>query len=256
MTGSCRRPEGADHRTNPHRRGQIRKRRADAEFHPLDDGEQRRLGRAGRSIAAAASWSCVTTAAKVGNRAYFAAIQDQMEAGGYQAMLDELLRRRPDQLQRPRRARHRRAPGTEEAIPRDIRGLVDGRAAPRLCLQIQARPGRSLRRVARDVETTEVLFASYPNLPSHVTNGTRWPARAFGRFMVSMGGKYVQPCNAVVGEHIIDVPSGPWGGIARKAVPIVKKRTTGYSIGTLQQARDAFQDATKLAVEWEEADEP
>jgi hypothetical protein len=41
----------------------------------------------------------------------------------------------------------------------------------------------------------------------------------------------------------------------RKAALIEKKRATGYSIGTLQQARDAFQDATKLTIEWE-ADEP
>ncbi len=45
------------------------------------------------SIAARRFLVLLTAATKVGNRTYFTAIQKQMEAGGYQAMLDELQHR-------------------------------------------------------------------------------------------------------------------------------------------------------------------
>ncbi len=82
--------------------------------------------------------------------------------------------------------------------------------------------------------TTEVLFASYAEFAKAKNDRHPMAREAFGRFMVNVGGEDTQPRNAVIGEHIIDVPSGPWGNMTRKADLIEKKRATGYSIGTLK----------------------
>ena len=74
---------------------------------------------------------------------------------------------------------------------------------------------------------------------------------AFGRFIVSMGGKASKPRNAVVGEHITDVPIDQYGDTTRKAALVRKERSTGYSLGSLIAARTAFTDATRLPVGWE-----
>ena len=108
--------------------------------------------------------------------------------------------------------------------------------------------------VWHDVMTTEVLYASYVEFAKAKGERHLMEREAFGQFMVQVGSKYTQPRKAVVGEHITDVPIGPNGETTRKAALIEKSRATGYSIGTLQEARDAFLDATKLTAKWE-ADE-
>jgi hypothetical protein len=196
----------------------------------------------------------VTTATKVGNRAYFTAIQKQMETGGYEAMLYELhhrdladfnVRDVPDTegLQEQKKL----SLGTSEAWWLDVlhRGYVY-----KSKLGLENYFGEW-----HETVTTEVLFASYSEFAKSRNERRQMAREAFGQFMVKIGGKYTQPRNAVVGEHITDVTINPYGDTTRKAALIEKKRATGYSIGTLQQARDAFQDATKLTIEWE-ADEP
>jgi hypothetical protein len=106
-----------------------------------------------------------------------------------------------------------------------------------------------------DILTTEVLFASYSEFAKAKNERHPMAREAFGAFMIRMGGKYTQPRNAIVGEHITDVVTNAHGDIARTATLIEKARATGYSLGSLAVARSAFQTATKLTVEWERDDE-
>ena len=99
--------------------------------------------------------------------------------------------------------------------------------------------------------TTEVLFASYSEFAKAKNERHTMAREAFGRFMISMGGKASKPRNAVVGEHITDVLINQHGDTTRKAALIKKERPNGYSFGNLMAARAAFTDATKLPVEWE-----
>ena len=66
-----------------------------------------------------------------------------------------------------------------------------------------------------------------------------------GRFIREMGGKSTRPQNAVVGEHM--VPGG--------ASFVRKVRPHGFAVGSLTDARAAFEAVTKLGTEWPEADE-
>ncbi len=59
-----------------------------------------------------------------GDHAYFAAIWEQMDAGGYEAMLHDLLDDQPRHLQRARRAGHRGLAAAEEALLPHRRGVV------------------------------------------------------------------------------------------------------------------------------------
>jgi hypothetical protein len=70
----------------------------------------------------------------------------------------------------------------------------------------------------------------------------------FGRFMRQMGCKSDKISAAVIGEHITDVEKS-WGNI-RQAALIEKARATGYAIGTLPAAREAFTTVTGLKPAW------
>jgi hypothetical protein len=156
----------------------------------------------------------VTTATKVGNRAYFTAIQKQMETGGYEAMLYELhhrdladfnVRDVPDTegLQEQKKL----SLGTSEAWWLDVlhRGYVY-----KSKLGLENYFGEW-----HETVTTEVLFASYSEFAKSRNERRQMAREAFGQFMVKIGGKYTQPRNAVVGEHITDVTINPYGDTTR-----------------------------------------
>ncbi len=182
------------------------------------------------------------------NRAHFAAIQKEMEAGGYEAMLHDLLNADlsgfdvtdvpyTEGLQEQKKL----SLGTSEAWWVDIlhRGYV---WKSKLGLDDYFSEWH-------EVVATEVLYASYTEFAR--AHGERHPMarEAFGRFMILMGAKAARPRDAVVGEHITDVPS-PFGS-TRKAALIKSGRATGYHLGGLVASRAAFTDATKLDVLWE-----
>jgi hypothetical protein len=206
------------------------------------------------SIAARRFFVLLTQATHVGNAAYFTAIQKQMEAGGYEAMLYELqhhdltgfdVRSVPDTvgLQEQKKL----SLGTSEAWWVDVlhRGYVY-----RSKLGLEDHFG-----TWRDVETTEVLFASYSEFAK--AKGERHPIarEAFGKFMVTMGASPSRYRNGVVGEHVTDVSVNTYGDTKRMAALIKKEQVHGYKLGTLRGARDAFADTTKLTVAWEASDE-
>jgi hypothetical protein len=193
------------------------------------------------------------SSARKDDHAYFAAIWQEMDAGGYEAMLHDLLhldlttfnvRRVPvtDGLQQQRKL----SLGTTEAWWSDVlhRGYVF-----RSKLGLDAIFGQWY-----DEVTTELLFASYTEFAERRHERHPLGRETFGRFMVSLGAKPGRLSDAMIGEHITDVPT-PYGS-TRKAEPIKHpKRPPGYALGTLDAARVAFCVATGLRIEWPCADE-
>jgi Family of unknown function (DUF5906) len=192
----------------------------------------------------------LVAATKVRDFAYFKAIHAELEAGGYEAMLHDLMNRDltgfdvhdvPDTegLQEQKNL----SLGTSESWWMDClhRGYVY-----KSKLGLENHFGEW-----HETMTTEVLFASYSEF-AKARNERHVMARvAFGAFMIRMGGKYTQPSNAVVGEHIADVITNQYGDTSRKADLVKKVRATGYHLGSLDLTRNAFVEATKLNVEWE-----
>jgi hypothetical protein len=190
---------------------------------------------------------------KMRNFAYFKAIQDELDAGGYEAMLHDLLHHdltgfnvadvpETDGLQEQKKL----SLDTSHAWWLDVlhRGYVY-----KSKLGLEAHFGEW-----RETETTEVLFAAYTEFAKSKNERHAMAREAFGAFMVQMGGKAKKPYNVVTGEHITDVTNG-FGSTNRQAALITKERATGYHLGTLDASRAAFLDATKLTVEWEADDD-
>jgi hypothetical protein len=88
--------------------------------------------------------------------------------------------------------------------------------------------------------TTDLLFDSYSEFAKG--RGDRHPLdrERFGEFLGKMGGKKCRPQTGLIGEHVI----------AGRAEPTYKHRPPGYEFGTLGDARDAFETAAKLRVNW------
>lgn len=179
---------------------------------------------------------------------YFAAIWAEMKAGGYEAMLYDLLhhdltgfnvRQVPvtDGLQEQRKL----SLGKSESWWLDAlhRGYV-----------FKSKLGQEeFFAEWHEAMTTEVLFASYTDFAKNRNERHPMAAEAFGRFMVTMGATPIRPRNAVIGERIADVQTN-FGTTTRKAELVKKPRATGYRLGTLAGARGAFAKATGLAPAW------
>jgi hypothetical protein len=142
--------------------------------------------------------------------------------------------------------------GSEEGMRVIGRGGCSGR---------RPRPARRLERVVGFPNRPPprfiivLLYASYSEFAK--TKNERHPmAREwFGRFMASMGATPAKHRNGVVGEHVTDVTINHQRGDTKRLSALIKKpRATGYRIGTLTAARDAFSDFTKLPVAWEATD--
>jgi Family of unknown function (DUF5906)/Primase C terminal 2 (PriCT-2) len=191
----------------------------------------------------------LTTAAKVRNFAYFKAIHAEMENGGYEAMLHELLNRNltefnvrdvPDTegLQQQKKL----SLGTSESWWLDVlhRGYV-----------YKSKHGLEHHFGQwHETVTTEVLFAAYSEYARAKNERHPMAREAFGAFMKRVGAQPRRHRNGIVGEHITDVPSGPYGDTRRAGQVIKQPMATGYHLGTLEDARNAFQDDTKLTIEW------
>jgi hypothetical protein len=188
--------------------------------------------------------------ARAKDHEWFGAIWEEMEAGGYEAMLYDLLhhdltgfnaRRVPvtDALQEQRKL----SLGTSEAWWFDVlhRGYV---YKSKLGLE-------SFFGEWHTAMTTEVLFAAYTEFAKGRNERHPMNREAFGKFLARMGATPVRPRNAVVGEHIVDVMTE--FGTTRKEAELVKQpRATGYRLGDLAQAREAFSATTGLPPAWPE----
>jgi hypothetical protein len=184
-----------------------------------------------------------------GDHAYFAAIWKQMESGGYEAMLYDLLnlditgfnvRAVPvtDGLQQQKKL----SLPTPEAWWLDVlhRGYVY-----RSRLGLEEYFGQWHDEVA-----TEVLFESYTDYAQKQRDRHPLSREHFGKKMVSFGAKPTRPRDMVVGEHMADVEN-PYGGTSRKAELIRHPRPSAYHLGSLEQARMVFVVITGLEIDWQ-----
>ncbi len=184
------------------------------------------------------------------NHEYFGGIWKQMDAGGYAAMLHDLLALDLSTF-------NVRAVPTTEGLQRQRKLSLPTTEAWWLdCLErgyvFRSRLGLEAEfAVWHDKVTTELLHASYVEF-AKVRGERRILSREWlGRFFTSLGNKGVRCLDGFVGEHLTDeVNQG--GGVSRKAKVVRQYRPTGYSVGRLVAARDAFCDLTGLAMTWDD----
>jgi len=183
------------------------------------------------------------------NHEYFGLIWKQMEAGGYAAMLHDLLAydlsafnvRAVPTTEGLHRQRKLSLP-TTEAWWLDCleRGYVF-----RSRLGLEAEFGTWHAKV-----TTELLFASYVEFAKARAERRILSREALGRFFVGIKAVAKRWRNGVVGEHLTD-EKNMHGGSSRVAKPVLRDLPTGYQFGDLDEARDAFTEATGLTVTWD-----
>lgn len=188
------------------------------------------------------------------DHAYFGEIWKEMESGGYEAMLNDLLRHDLSTYN-PRRVPVTTGLQTQRqlSLPTSTdwwlsvlhRGYV---YKSQLGLEEYFDEWH-------EIVATEVLYKSYEVHAK--TKGERHPMtrEAFGKFMKEMGCKHGRPRDIVTGEHVADVLVGYGGSTARKSELIVKERTYGYRIGSLAEARAIFENVTKLTPDWPKEEE-
>jgi hypothetical protein len=172
-----------------------------------------------------------------------------LDAGGYEAMLHELMHRdlaqfnvRNVPITEGLQEQKKLSLGTSESWWLDVlhRGYV-----------YKSKHGlEAYFGEWHDVVSTEVLFASYSEFAKSKNERHPMARETFGRFMKQMGCRATQLRKGIVGEHITDVATS--FGTARKAALIEKSRSTGYSVGHLKSARDEFTAATGLTPQWQD----
>ena len=184
-----------------------------------------------------------------GDHGYFAAIWNQMESGGYEAMLHELLARdlstfnvrdvpTTGGLQEQRKL----SLGTTESWWLDCleRGYVY----------------RSKLGLEKDLAvwhaklSTELLFESYLEFAKARNERRRLTRETLGRFLITLNAEPARWRLGVVGEHVADVPNA-FGGTTRKAELVRQERVHGCFVGSLSRARADFSAATGLSITWD-----
>jgi hypothetical protein len=187
-----------------------------------------------------------------GNYEYFDKIKKEMEAGGYEAMLHDLLHYDISDFN------VRRVPGTTALDDQKKLSLL-----PELQWWHDVLARGYVYRSKYGLEnhfgqwhewvSTEVLFDSYQDFAKSRHVRHPMPRVLFGKFMMNdMGCKPGRPRGngGVTGEHQVR----GYDGILR-AETIMKDRPPGYYLGTLEEARQAFEVHTKLPFNWDEEEE-
>jgi len=187
------------------------------------------------------------------NHEYFAAIWQQMEAGGYAAMLHDLLAYdlscfnvRAVPTTAGLQHQQKLSLPTTESWWQDClaRGYVF-----KSKLGLEEHFGEWAEAVS-----TEMLFSSYTEFAERRHERHPLSRETLGRFMRKMGAHPKRLGPASVGEHLTDEPT-PFGGTHRVARIVNHPRPPGYSLGSLPLAREAFAESTGLAIEWGEPEE-
>jgi hypothetical protein len=188
-----------------------------------------------------------------GDHVYFAEIWKQMKAGGYEAMLYDLLNLdittfnvRSVPVTEGLQQQKKLSLPTFEAWWLDVlhRGYV-----------YRSRLGREeYFGEWHDEIATEVLFTSYIDYAHKQRERHLLSREHFGKKMVSFGARPTRRRDMVIGEHIADVEN-QYGGTARKAVLIRHPRPPAYRLGSLAEARKGFVATTTLEVDWQDRGE-
>ena len=188
---------------------------------------------------------------RMGDLAYFADIQHELEHGGYEALLAELLDRVPF-------SDIRQIPVTDALITQRKMSLPTAEAWWLDCLSrgfvFESQLGQE-DHFAQWHETlaTDVLFASYARYCRSRNERHPMSRELFGRWLKKTARcKPVKPVRSVVGEHITDAETTTNAGTHKHTVRelVYRDRAYGYHIGTLDEARATFIKATGLSVEW------
>jgi len=183
---------------------------------------------------------------------YFAEIWREMDAGGYEAMLHDLLHHdltrfnvRGVLVTEGLQQQKKLSLGTTEAWWLDTlqRGYV---FRSRLGLEAEFS-------CWHEEVSTELLFASYTEFAERRRERHQLSRESLGRFMRKVGAKPKRLVDAVVGEHLTDV-ANPFGGTSRKAASFHQPRPPGYHVGDMDLARTDFVTVTGLAVDWSDDD--
>jgi hypothetical protein len=188
---------------------------------------------------------------KQGDLPYFKAVMREMEDGGYAAMLHDLLKYDLGDYD----IRH--VPGTAAL---DEQKKLSLSHENQWWLDVLSRGYVYRSRFGlesyfgqwHDLVSTEVLYDSY--LDYAKARNIRYPVakETIGRFMGAMGCKpgRQRGDGGVIGEHQV---RSEFDGVLRPDL-IRKDRAPGYRLGTLDEARQAFEAYTKLPFDWD-ADE-
>jgi hypothetical protein len=188
--------------------------------------------------------------ARIGDHAYFAAIDEEMNSGGYEAMLHELLHRNLTGVNL------RAVVVTDALIEQRKRSLDTFTSWWMDCLQrgyvFVSRLGlESHFQRWHEFVTTELLYSSYLAYAQQRYDRHPLTRELFGKSLREGGAKPESRRSQTVGEHMVDAATAS-GRNSRVAKPVIRaQQTQGYHFGTLQQTRSAFIDTTGLYAEWE-----
>jgi hypothetical protein len=182
--------------------------------------------------------------ARMGDHTYFNALHAELDNGGTEAFLHDLLLRPLEQF-------NIRAVPRTDALDMQRHLSLRGLEAWWLdCLHRgyvwQSKCGLEEEfHQWMDPVATELLFASYCAYARE--HGERRPAQRveFGKFMTRMATRSCRPQKLIVGET--RSPGGYGSTVAASSRP------NGYELGTLEEVRQRFETATKLVVDWKDA---
>ncbi len=194
----------------------------------------------------------VVSEAKKNDHAYFAAIWEQMEAGGYEAMLHDLLSFDLTTFN------VRAVPTTEGLHQQRKLSLGTTEAWWMDCLErgyvFKSKLGLEEHfAVWHEKVTTELLFASYMEFVQARRERHPLGRETLGRFLVSLKAEPKRWRSGIVGEHMKEEQNS-YGGKERRAALVAQERATGYMLGDLDTARGRFVEATGLSIVWDGGD--
>jgi len=191
--------------------------------------------------------------ARAGDRAYWKALYHELEhGGGAAAMLHDLLRRDLKDVDL-------RAVPVTDALKEQRKRSAD--AATAWWVECLGRgwvfdselglEGHWQR--WHDFVPTEVLFASYKQYCHEHHERRPLSRELFGGWMREIGANPGRMRTQPVGEHLTDetVPAPSGSYTRRVARLIMHDHPHGYTVGTLDDARDAFEKWSHLDVEWD-----
>lgn len=188
---------------------------------------------------------------KIRDFAYFGAIQKELNSGGYEAMLYDLLRYDISDFN------HRLAPQTKALDDQKKRSLPFELQWWMECLH-RGYIHRSTCGLSdyfeqwRDTISKALCFGAYVTAAAKSNQRRALTEEFFGRFMVQMGATLGRNRSLVTGEEIADI-EGVYGGSQRKARLITKAGLSqSYVLGSMQEARENFETRTSIRVIWSE----
>jgi len=183
-----------------------------------------------------------------GRRDYFDALHAEMEAGGYEAMLHDLLQYDLTGFD------VREVPETEGLREQKHLSLSTEHAWWRACLErgyvFESRLGlHDYFGVWHPKVCTQLLFKSYAMFARARGERRCLHEGAFGKFLLALGATQCRWRGCVAGEEIRNIEN-PSVGTSRQAVLIrLSGAKPAYDFGDLETARATFERATGLAIE-------